>query len=207
MSIRTRIAELREEIPSCVDILVATKTRTVSQVQECISAGIKFFGENYVQEAEEKYSLIDRNEEELWFIGHLQKGKINRALRIFDVINIDSFEIAEAISKRAERKVKLTVEVNISGEEQKFGCKPEDVKKLVNKISGLDNVSVIGLMAMAPYFSDAERTRPYFKKMKDIFDSVKSETLSILSIGMSGDYKIAISEGSNMIRVGSVIFK
>lgn len=206
MSIKDNIAKLKKDIPSNVKILAATKTRTVDEIKEAIEAGIVFFGENYVQEAEEKYSKINRENIQLHFIGHLQKNKINRALKTFDVINIDSFEIAKAIDKKASNKVKVTIEINISQEEQKKGCKPEELVGLVSEISKLENVEVIGLMAMTPYFDDAEKTRPYFKKMKELFDKVKSDELNVLSLGMTNDYKVAIEEGSNMVRIGSLIF-
>lgn len=205
MSIKDNVERLRETIPSDVNILAATKTRTVPEIKEVINSGIRILGENYVQEAEEKYSQINEDIE-LYFIGHLQKNKVNKALDIFNVINIDSLKIAEAINKRAEKVVKVTIEVNISGEEQKQGCRPEDLVNLVEDISKLENIKIIGIMAMAPYLNDPEMVRPYFKKMKKLFDTVKDDDLTILSMGMSGDYSVAIQEGSNMVRIGSSLF-
>lgn len=205
MSIKENIEKLKKEIPSNVQILAATKTRSIPQIKEAIEAGIKIFGENYVQEAEKKYSEIKKdNKIILCFIGHLQKNKINRALKIFDVVNIDSFEIAEDIDKRADKKVKVMIEVNIADEPQKAGCKPNELTDLIKKISKLKNIEVIGLMAMAPYFEDKEKTRPYFKKMKQLFDEIGN--LKVLSLGMTHDYKVAVEEGSNLIRIGSLIF-
>ena len=207
MGIKENIKKLKKEIPSDVEILAATKTRTIPQIKEAVNAGIKTFGENYVQESEKKYAEIKKqNKIELYFIGHLQKNKINRALKIFDVISIDSFEIADAIDKRADKKIKVLIEVNIANEPQKDGCKPERLFDLIKKISKLKNIEVIGLMAMAPFFEKPENARPYFKKMKVLFDKVKNENLNILSIGMTHDYNIAIEEGSNLIRIGSLIF-
>ena len=134
----------------------------------------------------------------------MQKNKINRALKVFDVISIDSFEIANAIDKRAGKKVKVIIETNVADEPQKAGCKPEELLDLIKKISELKNIEVTGLVAMAPFFDDIEKTRPYFKKMKELFD--KLGNLNVLSLGMTHDYKIAIEEGSNLIRIGSLIF-
>ncbi len=212
MPTKDNIKKLKREIPSNVKILAATKTRSVSQIKEAINAGINIFGENYVQEAEKKYADIKKNNNiKLYFIGRLQKNKINRALKIFDVINIDSFEMAEAINKRADKKIPILVEVNISSESQKSGCKPEKLTSLIKKLSELRNIRVIGLMAMTPYFEDIKKTKPYFKKMKMLFEKIKKLKLknikmNILSLGMSHDYKVAIEEGSNQIRIGSLIF-
>ncbi len=212
MSIKENINTLRSNIPKSIGILAATKTRTAQQIKEAIDSGIKIFGENYVQEAEKKYSEIKQNNNiDLYFSGHLQKNKINRALKLFDVINVDSFEIAEAISRRTGKKIKVLIEVNIGNEPNKYGCKPEELINLIKKLSKLKNIEVCGLMAMAPYFKDGEKTRPYFKKMRLLFEKIKKLKLKnvkmeILSLGMSNDYKIAIEEGSNLIRIGSSIF-
>ena len=212
MSIKENINTLRSNIPKSIGILAATKTRTAQQIKEAIDSGIKIFGENYVQEAEKKYSEIKQNNNiDLYFSGHLQKNKINRALKLFDVINVDSFEIAEAISQRTGKKIKVLIEVNIGNEPNKYGCKPEELINLIKKLSKLKNIEVCGLMAMAPYFKDGEKTRPYFKKMRLLFEKIKKLKLKnvkmeILSLGMSNDYKIAIEEGSNLIRIGSSIF-
>lgn len=212
MSIKENILKLRNEIPRNVNILAAGKARTIAQIKEAISSGIKLFGENYVQEAEKKYAAVKKsNKIELYFIGHLQKNKINRALKIFDALNIDSYEIASAIDRKVNKKIPILMEINISNEPQKHGCKPEELINLIKKISELNNIKIIGLMAMAPYFEDAEKTRPYFKKMKLLFDKInnteiKNVKMGILSLGMSHDYKIAIQEGSNLVRIGSLIF-
>jgi len=212
MPIKDNIKRIRDNIPKNIKILAATKTRTKRQIKEAIGSGIKLFGENYVQEAEKKYPEIKQNNNiELYFIGHLQKNKINRALKLFDVITVDSYEIASAINKREDKKVKILIEVNISNEPNKHGCKPEELIALVKKLSTLKNIEVWGLMAMVPHFKDAEKTRPYFKRMKLLFDKIKklkskNMKLDILSLGMSHDYKVAIQEGSNLIRIGSSIF-
>jgi hypothetical protein len=213
MSIKENIKRLKSKIPSNVEILAATKNRSIAEVKEAIDAGIRTFGENYVQEAEKKYADLKKTEKiKLYFIGHLQKNKINRALRVFDLLVIDSLELAESINKRADKKVPVLIEVNIGNEPQKSGCKPEELVGLAKNISKLGNIEIKGLMAMAPYFDDAEKARPYFKKMRLLFESVKklrlkNATIDVLSLGMSKDYKIAIEEGSNLIRIGSLIFQ
>ncbi|MBW2977100.1 YggS family pyridoxal phosphate-dependent enzyme [Candidatus Woesearchaeota archaeon] len=213
MSIKQNIKNLRENLPKNVKILAATKKRSAAQIREAIGAGINIFGENYVQEAEKKYTKIKTGNSgiRLYFIGNLQKNKINRALKLFDVINIDSYETASEISKRANKKIKVIIEVNISKEPSKHGCKTNELTALIKKLSKLENIEVKGLMAMAPYFKGAEKTRPYFKKMKLLFSKIsslklKNINMDILSLGMSHDYKIAVQEGSNLIRVGSLIF-
>jgi len=212
MYIKENIEYLKNNIPENVQILAATKTRTISQIKEAIDAGIKIFGENYVQEAEKKYAAIKKsNKIELYFIGHLQKNKINRALKIFDLLTIDSFEIASEIDKKANKKIPVLIEVNISNEPNKYGCKPENLINLTKKLSELRNIEVKGLMAMTPYFEDAEKTRPYFREMKILFCNIKKLKLNnikmkILSLGISNDYKIAIEEGSDLIRIGSLVF-
>ncbi|MFH0868356.1 MAG: YggS family pyridoxal phosphate-dependent enzyme [Candidatus Woesearchaeota archaeon] len=212
MSIKENIKSLRDNIPKNIQVLAATKTRTIQQIKEAIDSGIKIFGENYVQEAEEKYPIIKKSSKiQLYFIGHLQKNKINRALKIFDVLNIDSYEIASAIGQRADKKIKVLIEVNIANEPNKSGCKPGELTDLIKRISNLKNIEVHGLMAMPPNFKDTEKTRPYFREMKILFGNIKKLRLrnikmDILSLGMSHDYQIAVQEGSNLIRIGSLIF-
>lgn len=212
MSIKENISKLKKEIPSNIEILAATKTRKTFQIKEAIDSGIKIFGENYVQEAEKKYPEIKKdNKIELFFIGYLQKNKINRALKIFDIVNVDSFEIAEALDKRSNKKIKVLIDVNTGNEQQKHGCKPDELTDIAKKISKLKNIEVRGIMAMAPYFEDKEKARPYFKRTKKLFDKIKSlnipnVNMEILSMGMSDSYKIAIEEGANLVRIGTKMF-
>lgn len=213
MTIKESIIKLKNEIPNNFQILAATKTRNINQIKEAIDSGIKIFGENYVQEAEKKYNEIKKiHNIKLFFIGHLQKNKINRALKLFDIINIDSYETASEINKRADKKIKILIEVNINNEPQKHGCKPGELTNLIKKLSEFKNIEVTGLMAMAPYFKDPEKIRPYFREIKILFEEIKklklnNAKMNILSLGMSNDYKIAIEEGSNLIRIGSLIFE
>lgn len=209
MPIIENIKKIKNELPKNVSLVAATKSRAIDEIKEAINSGIKIIGENYVQEAEKKFEAIGKKVE--WhLIGHLQKNKINRALKIFDMFQtIDSFQLAEAIDKRANKQFPILTEVNIGNEKTKYGCKPDEIFLLIKKISELENIKIKGLMAITPYFKEPEKTRPYFKNMKLLFEKIKKETnadMKILSMGMTNDYKIAIEEGSNMLRIGTGIF-
>lgn len=208
MSIAENIAKIKSELPEGVILLAATKTRTIDETNEAISAGIDYIGESKAQEAEQKLPLIAGVKKH--FIGHLQSNKVKKVVPLVDMIqSVDSVKIAEKISDEASKlgkKMPVLVEINIAGEEARFGIKPEEAESFIEQIKGFKGIEVEGLMAMAPYI-EAEKTRPYFKKMKEIFDKLKEKyNLKYLSIGMSQDYKIAVEEGSNMVRIGTAIF-
>ena len=225
MSITENYARLRKEIPDDVTIVLSGKTRTVEQIEEAIDAGVTDIGENYVQEAGEIYvSLRKKAREVRWhMIGHLQTNKINKALRIFDIIQtVNSLEKAVAIDKRVERAKKkivpVYIEINIGSEFSKAGIKPaehepfdEYMEKLAEDISALNHLRLEGLMTMGPRFGNLEDVRPYFRRTKKIFERIKALDLpnvdmKHLSMGMTNSYRIAIEEGSNMIRIGTAIF-
>ncbi len=224
MSISERIIRIKKNFPSIL-ILAATKGRTLTEAQAAISGGVNILGENYVQEAEKKYSGLKekRNSEfELHLIGHLQRNKVKRALAIFDMVqSVDSFELAREINFHAKKKFPILIQVNIGREPQKSGCLPEDASALAKKISGLGNVRVLGLMAMAPHSGDSgdsgdpEDSRAHFRTMGKLFtlikrnagiEKLKNVRMEILSMGMSHDYRIAIEEGANMVRLGKAVF-
>lgn len=220
MNIAENYRNLRKEIPSNVSIVVACKTRTPEEIIEAIDAGAENLGENYVQEAEKiREALGDKAKQVKWhMIGNLQKNKINRALKIFDVVQtIDSGETAVALNERAQRLGKVVpvfIELNLANEETKSGIRAEYeiVEALVREVSQLKCLHLEGLMAMEPFLDNPETSRPYFQKAKDFFEKIKTLNLpnidmKVLSMGMSHSYKIAIEEGSNMVRLGSVIFK
>ena len=219
MSIKEKYLEIKKEIPDHVKIVLAGKTRTDEEIKEAILAGAEIIGENYVQEAEKMYKILGESAKQVeWhMIGSLQKNKINKALKVFDCIQtIDSAELAEDIDKRAERikrRVSVFIEINIGSEITKSGVIPEYeiVEKLANCISRLDYLRLEGLMTMGPRVGNPEDMRPYFRKTKKIFDKLKSigipnVDLKYLSMGMSNSYKIAIEEGANIVRLGTVIF-
>ena len=232
MNIKENILEIKKNLPGNISILAATKARSIEEIEEAINAGITIIGENYVQEAGSKYKPLKRKVE-FHCIGHLQANKVKKAVEIFDMLQtVDSEKIAKEIDKRC-RNVKnalsvlehaqksprgdfrhinkimpTLIEVNIGKESNKSGCMPEDVMKLAEYISGLNNIELKGLMTMAPYFTDPEKTRFYFKKTKQLFDKIKNSfpEIDTLSMGMSDSYRIAIEEGATMVRVGTAIF-
>jgi len=219
MNIRDNFLKVREEIPDYVQIVLAAKMRTKEEIEEAISAGAEIIGENYVQEAEKMYQELGEKAGKVkWhLIGALQKNKINKALRIFDCIQtVDSSELAEAINKRAEKlnkKISIFIEINIGSEITKTGVRPEYevIKELAEYISKLNCLKLEGLMTMGPRVGNPEDVRIYFRKTKEFFNRLKEANipnveLRYLSMGMSNSYKVAIEEGANMIRLGTVIF-
>ena len=224
-SISTNYAKLREEIPKNVTIVLSVKTRTVEQIEEAIDAEVTDIGQNYVQEGGQMHSALQKKAAKVrWhMIGHLQTNKINKALRIFDVIQtVDSLEKAAAIDKRAERArkkiVPVYVEINIGSEFSKAGIKPAEhepfegyMENLIRDMSRFEHLRVEGLMTMGPRFGNPEDVRPYFRRTRRIFEKIKALDLpnvdmKYLSMGMTNSYMIAIEEGSNMIRIGTAIF-
>jgi pyridoxal phosphate enzyme (YggS family) len=212
MPIKGNIKTIKEEIRNSDILLVAvTKTRTIEEIKEAIDSGINIIGENRIQEAEAKFcelrDYFKKNNVEFHFIGRLQSNKIKKAVEMFDVIQtVDSLKIAEEIDKRAKEKNKtqrIFIEVNIGNEQQKSGVIPKGVINLVKEIRKLKNIKLEGLMCIPPYSDNAEDSRKYFRQMKKLFDETG---LKYLSIGMTKDYRIAIEEGSNMIRIGQGIF-
>jgi len=225
MSISTNYIKIRQEIPKEVTIVLSVKTRTIEQIEEAIDAGVTDIGQNYVQEAGQMYSALKKKAAKVrWhMIGHLQTNKINKALRVFDVIQtVDSLEKAAATDKRVERAgkeiVPVYIEINIGSEFSKAGIKPaehepfdEYMEKLAGDISALGHLSLEGLMTMGPRFGNPEDVRPYFRRTRRIFERIKALDLpnvdmKHLSMGMTNSYRIAIEEGSNMIRIGTAIF-
>jgi len=225
MSISRNYIKIREEIPKDVTIVLSVKTRTVEQIEEVIDAGATDIGQNYVQEAGQMYSALQKKAAKVkWhMIGHLQTNKINKALRIFDVIQtVDSLEKAVAIDKRVEKAgkeiVPVYVELNIGSEFSKAGIKPAEhepfeqyMEKMAHDISALSHLRLAGLMTMGPRFGNPEDVRPYFRRTKRISERIKALDLpnvdmKYLSMGMTNSYKIAIEEGSNMVRIGTAIF-
>ncbi|MCX7705549.1 MAG: YggS family pyridoxal phosphate-dependent enzyme [bacterium] len=209
--IRENLEKILKEIPPGITLVAATKTRSVEEIRQAIDCGITDIGENYVQEAEKKFVEIGKCVR--WhLIGHLQKNKVKKALKIFDIIEtVDSFELAEEISKYAHGLYPVLIEVNSAMEPQKSGVFPAEVENLIEKISILQNIKIMGLMTMGPLVENPEDIRPYFRITKKIFDSCKQINLpnvemKILSMGMSDSWRIAIEEGATCIRIGTAIF-
>lgn len=212
--IEERVGEILRELPSTVELVAATKSRSVAEILEAIAGGVKIIGENYVQEAEEKLKQIGRCAQ--WhLLGHLQKNKVKKAVEIFDLMqSLDSLEIAAEIDKRASglnRLVPVFIEVNSAAEKQKFGFLPDEVEEAVREISKFKNLKIMGLMTLGPDSKSAQDLRPYFQATYKIFQRIKEMSLSnvqmrYLSMGMSDSYRVAIEAGANMVRLGRAIF-
>ena len=212
--IKESVTEIRNSLPPGVRLVAAAKTRSPKEVQAAIKAGIKIVGYNYVQEADRVYQIIG-NTVQWHMIGHLQRNKIKKAVKLFDMIEtIDSEKLAEEINKRCVSESKIMpvlVEINSGEESNKTGVLPKEVDKLIMQIRGLQNLRIQGLMTMGPRFGDPEDARPYFKATKSAFErlskaDIPNVEMRYLSMGMSNSYKIAIEEGANIIRVGTKLF-
>lgn len=211
MSVYENTKLILEEIGSTTLVCV-TKTIESERINEAIRAGARIIGENRVQEYEDKCEDILPCETHL--IGHLQTNKVKKAVDLFDLIqSIDSLKVIRNVNGKAgdiDKIQKVFLQVNIGNEPQKYGFGLDEIKKVITEIRSLRNVRVEGLMCIPP-FLPPEQTRPYFRKMKVLFDEMKQENrdnidIRELSMGMSGDYRIAIEEGATMVRVGSAIF-
>ena len=219
MSIAETYKRLRSEIPEYVRIVLAAKTRSVQEMFEVIEAGATDLGHNYVQEAEQaRQALGSAAGRVRWhLIGHLQTNKINKALQVFDVFQtVDSLETARAIDVRAARLgrvVPIYIEVNSAVEESKSGVAPdlEPLAGLARGVCTLEHVRLEGLMTMGPLSADDEEVRAAFRKTRHLFDQLRAfdlprACLDTLSMGMTDSYRIAIEEGSTMVRPGTIVF-
>ena len=220
MSIAERYNRIRGDIPGNVTIVAAAKTRSVEEVRELIEAGATDIGENYVQEGSRICTELGelKNKVNWHIIGHLQSNKINKALQFCDVIQtIESPKKAETVNKRVAQAGKnvlpVYIEVNIGNEYSKHGIKPEypEILSLAEKISQLKHIKLEGLMTLGPVGGDVENVRPFFKKMRTYYEKLKAldlpnTNIQTLSMGMTNSYKVAIDEGSNMVRIGTALF-
>lgn len=197
-----------------VKLIAVTKTFPEELLSRCLAIGVTTIGENRAREMRDKYKTF--GDQFQWhMIGHLQRNKVKYVIDKATLIHsLDSIRLAKEINKRAKKEDKIMdclIQINAVDEESKYGFLPKDIDDVVEEISKLDNIRIVGLMNMAPFFDDPEKTRPGFKKMKEIYDSLKNcdyenINMNYLSMGMSNDYEIAIEEGSNMVRIGSAIF-
>ncbi len=214
VNIKKSVLEIQRSLPPDIMIVAASKTRTPKEVQAAIHVGIKAIGYNYLQEAERIYQVIG-NQVKWHMIGHLQRNKVKRAVKLFDMIEtIDSVRLAELVDKQCALENKMMpvlIEINSGTESNKTGVLPGVVEELILSIRDLPNLHVKGLMTMGPRFGNPEDARPYFKATKKTFDRLEKLDISnvemkYLSMGMSNSYKIAIEEGANIIRVGTKLF-
>ncbi len=200
--------------PHSVKLVCVTKNVPVDGIEEVLALGVEDIGESRVQEAVLKHGRIGTRA--VWhLIGHLQTNKVRGAPAIFSLIHsLDSERLAKAVDSEARTGGKVQdalVEVNISGESQKYGLRPEDVPDFIDTLTSFSNLRVVGLMGIAPIVSRPEHARPYFRTLKEIFDAagagrMPNVEMKYLSMGMSQDFEVAIEEGANIVRIGTAIF-
>lgn len=189
--------------PGEVTLIAVSKTKPVEMLQEAYAAGARVFGENKVQEIVDKYDQMPADVQ--WhMIGHLQRNKVKYIVdKVAMIHSVDSLRLAETIEKEAEKKnvvVPILIEVNVAQEESKFGLKPEEVLPFIEQIAGFSHIQVKGLMTIAPYVENAEENREIFRELKKLSvdiaaKNINNVTMSVLSMGMTGDYMVAVQEG------------
>lgn len=200
--------------PQEVTLVAVSKTKPADMITEAYAAGIRDFGENKVQELCEKHQALP--EDIRWhMIGHLQRNKVKQVIdKAVLIHSVDSLRLAEQIEEEAARRnliADILLEVNVAEEESKFGFKPEETEKAVLEIAKFPHVEIKGLMTIAPFVENSEENRPVFKKLKKFYVDMQSKNIdnvnmNMLSMGMTGDYEIAIEEGATLVRVGTGIF-
>ena len=197
-----------------VTLIAVSKTKPVETLQEAYDLGVRVFGENKVQEMEDKYESLPRDIQ--WhLIGHLQRNKVKYIIdKAVLIHSVDSLRLAQTIEKEAEKHnltAHILIEVNVAREESKFGIFPEDLEALVDEIAKLPHIQVDGLMTIAPFVPDPEENRPVFRELRKLSVDISAKkvdnvNMSVLSMGMTNDYQVAIEEGATMVRVGTGIF-
>lgn len=200
--------------PEDITLVAVTKTVTAAEAKEVMSAGVKTLGENRVQSLLDKYDVL--KDEPIWhLIGHLQTNKVKYiADKVALIHSVDSLKLAEEINRKFgenEKCANILLQVNVSGEESKFGVTPDECRKLAESVSALSNVKVKGLMTMAPLTATPDECRKYFHDLNKLSQKLREENIpnidmQHLSMGMSGDYREAIMEGATLVRVGSALF-
>lgn len=209
--VRTRIERACEHAgrdPASVRLIAVSKGHSEAAIRAAYAQGLRVFGENYAQELAEKAAALSDLTEIGWrFIGHLQRNKIKLVERARATVDtVDSVRLAEALSERAARQgreLEVLLQVNVAGEAQKSGCRPEDVPTLVEAVRALPQLELRGLMTVAPHLEDAEATRPYFAALRAL---ATAHRLPELSMGMTHDLEQAVEEGATMLRIGTAIF-
>lgn len=208
------IRSIIQSLPDHVTLVAAAKSRSVEEVIRAIEDGINILGYNYVQEAQRIRESITRHVQ--WhMIGHLQKNKVNKAVALFDMIQtIDSFELAEAVDAQCglqNKRMPILLEINIAHEVKKSGVVPEKALELAQQISNLPHLKLHGLMTMGPQTIEPGELRPYFRDTRILFEKIAAANIpnidmKFLSMGMSDSYEIAIQEGANIVRLGTLLF-
>lgn len=210
----TRACERSGRERSEVTLISVSKTKPAEMLQEAYDAGSRDFGENKPQEIREKYPQLPTDIR--WhMIGHLQRNKIKYIIdKVCMIHSVDSIRLAEAIDEEAKKHgivMPVLIEVNVAEEESKFGVHLDEVESLIRQISELSNIQVQGLMTIAPFTKNAEDNRIYFRKLRNLYVDIKDKNIDNvnmcnLSMGMTGDYEVAVEEGATMVRVGTGIF-
>jgi pyridoxal phosphate enzyme (YggS family) len=196
---------------SKIQIIAVSKTQPVSAIIEALRTGFTHFGENKVQEARGKIESIGRG---VWhLIGHLQTNKAKDAVRLFDSIDsVDRLDLVQEINHRADaigKTQNVLLQVNVAGESTKFGCATESARSLAEAINAMPRLALNGLMTIAPYSPDPEKSRPHFAALRELRNKLETDTglkLPVLSMGMSGDYEVAVEEGATHLRIGTALF-
>ncbi|RYC52885.1 YggS family pyridoxal phosphate-dependent enzyme [Flagellimonas olearia] len=213
MSIQDNLKAIKTELPEGVTLVAVSKTKPNEAIMEAYEAGQRVFGENKVQEMTQKWETLPKDIE--WhMIGHLQRNKVKYMAEFVSLVHgVDSLRLLQEINKQAQkhnRVIPCLLQMHIAEEDTKFGLDESELQELVQSetFKAMENIKVVGLMGMATYTSDKTQVRKEFAHLKVIFDSLKQELsdISVLSMGMSGDYTLAIEEGSTMVRIGSSIF-
>ncbi|MBE5927694.1 MAG: YggS family pyridoxal phosphate-dependent enzyme [Lachnospiraceae bacterium] len=209
-------AKQRSEISAKnVKLIAVSKTKPVSMIEECIKEGTVVFGENKAQEMSKKISEINNPNLEWHFIGHLQRNKVKYVVGNASLIHsVDSVRLAVAINEESIKKNVISdilIQVNVADEDTKFGVKVDELIELINEIYDFSNIRIRGLMTSAPYVTNPEENRIHFAKLRNLLVDINSKNIDnicmdILSMGMTGDYEVAIEEGATMVRVGTGIF-
>ena len=221
----TRLQTVKERIetaarfcgrnPETIRLVAVSKTVPAARVRQAIQAGVTILGENYVQEARTKFNELVTTPVSWHFIGHLQSNKAKYAVRLFDLIHsVDTLKLARELDKQSRKINKIQeilIQVNISEEASKSGINAKDTLNLLKEISPLENLSVKGLMTMPPFFNMPEKVRPYFTALRESRDRLEQHgvlnvALNELSMGMTGDFEVAIQEGATLVRIGTAIF-
>ena len=204
--------------PNDIRIMAVSKTVPLPQIIEAYDAGISLFGENRIQEAQQKFGTHRESlpaSAELHLVGHLQTNKARKAHELFDMIHsVDSVNLTETLSRIASesnRRIPILIEVNTSGEDSKFGISPDQVLNFTRQVALFPNLQIQGFMTVGGWLPDPEQVRPCFQKLREIRDQVESLKIpnvntEILSMGMTNDFEVAIEEGSTLVRIGTAIF-
>lgn len=225
-ALQTRLDEIRRRIersarrsgrpPADVTLIAVSKTHPAETLRRALAAGVVDFGENRVQEAEGKIEELKGARAEWHLIGHLQSNKARRAAKLFDCVHtLDTVALAERLERACAEEgcddLRVLIQVDLAGEATKSGAPAEDAPAIANALRDCRHLRLVGLMTIPPFFEDAERARPYFRRLRELRDEMRAAdtfpaTGGELSMGMSHDYEVAVEEGATMVRVGTAIF-